>query len=217
MDLLPTHSFNCDAPLGPRKWTDDDDCQGGGLHHCVAKKNDAGCSVWHWGGSLSGCGRGGGRLAGRGSLWVGGGWNRGLPWEPNYPPSLFSVCFIPPVTPLVCFKLQMTNIQKRELDIFVFNNMFENIKINFKHPNNIYFHLIKFQTFIYSHIYSINEFEVHLTGIKAFAGWKVCDFFQTEMIFMFIYSHMPVPNTICLLFIQSWKLSIIDVMVNFII
>ena len=38
------------------------------------------------------------------------------------------------------------------------------------HPNNIYFHLIKFQTFIYSHIYSINEFEVHLTGIKAFAG-----------------------------------------------
>ena len=34
------------------------------------------------------------------------------------------------------------------------------------------------------------------------------------MIFMFIYGHMPVPNTICLLFIQSWKLSIVEVMVN---
>ena len=63
----------------------------------------------------------------------------------------------------------MTNIQKRELNIFVFNNMFENIKINFKLPNNIYFHFIKFSTFIYSHKYSINEFEDNLTGIKAFA------------------------------------------------
>ena len=162
--------------------------------------------VWLW--------EGRGAFSGQGLTLSGRGWNRGLPWEPNYPPSLFSVCFIPPVTPHVCYKLQMTNIQKRELDIFVFNNMFENIKINFKHPNNIYFHLIKFQTFIYSHIYSIDEFEVHLTGIKAFAGWKVCDFFRTKMIFMFIYGHMPVLNTICLLFVQSWKLSIIEVMVN---
>ena len=38
MDLLPTHSFNCDGPLGPRKWTDDDDCQGGGLHHVWRKR-----------------------------------------------------------------------------------------------------------------------------------------------------------------------------------
>ena len=33
------------------------------------------------------------------------------------------------------------------------------------------------------------------------------------MIFMFICGHMPVPNTICLLFIQSWKLSIVEVMI----
>ena len=66
----------------------------------------------------------------------------------------------------------------------------------------------------FTHIFSINEFDVHLIGKKAFAGWKMCDFFRNKMIFMFIYGHMPVPNTICLLFIQSWKLSTIKVMVN---
>ena len=155
MDLLPTHSFNCGWSSGTQKidwwWR----LSGGWLASLCGEKERCWVFclalgrefVWLW--------EGRGAFSGQGLTLSGRGWNRGLPWEPNYPPSLFSVCFIPPVTPHVCYKLQMTNIQKRELDIFVFNNIFENIKINFKHPNNICFHLIKFQTFMTKilHIY----------------------------------------------------------------